>query len=344
MSFVNFDTDWTEVNSHLMEIGIWKTFRNLSLRFPSPDLLPQRIAITDIIKGRPSQQSETVQAEARAQPEALLTEVNERASAKFSAHREDRKDCENSLAYNERGYARHVLDEGFLKVHVWEACLRPFAIEEERENLFWLDPGQIPNWLKIIPTEAKPQQELYGCPDAIVGLRLTAEQAKVVGDMQINVESDLGPASDPSASLDPTFLPLMVCMTLANWQRPCDPMHPESTLLLDRACVRTYAAMVGMRKFYHAANELAQKKNKQLPPQPPLLLPIFIDNYLTIWALEWVPEAERLPNKGLPYRCVMMEMIHMLRNYEHLTILHVWQVRKWAAVLLRTYLEALAEL
>ncbi|KAK0545167.1 hypothetical protein OC846_005781 [Tilletia horrida] len=343
MSFTTFLTNVSEINGRLLEIGIWRTPRNLSVRFPSQETQPIRSAAVSLIRDKPTIETESAVAEARTLPSDLLQEVRSRASAKLAAHGEGRTDRENSLAYNEPGYVRHVLDEDFLKQHVWDACLRPFKVEIE-QGIVHLQPGDIPSWLKVLPTEAQPQQELYRLPDAVIGISLSADEGKIVEKMHINVESDLGPTSDAVAGLDSKFLPLMICMNFANLQRPGDKLHPDSDLVVDRGCVSAYAAVVAMRKFYHGATELAQGKGKELPPAPPLLMPIFVDNYLDIWALEWVPEADRLPNKGKPYRCVKMETIHMGKNYEELTILHVWQVRQWAADLLRAYLKALTEI
>ncbi|KAK0548039.1 hypothetical protein OC846_003130 [Tilletia horrida] len=360
MSFVTFVTNASEVNGRLLDIGIWHgNPHQLRTRFPSQETAALRSILVDHIHNRPIA-ADALEAALEAAVDGqdllqinpvllsrTLDEVKSRARAKLKAHGEDgeRQDRENSLAFNEPGYTRHVLAGKFLKEHVWEACLYPLGREINRMTCCIHDERGMASWIKFVPEEAKPHYELNDVPDAVVGLMLTPKQKRVVRSMNINVESDNGPPPhNPDADVTPELLPLMVCSYFANWARPGDKLHPDSDLFIDRCCVRAYSALVAMRKFYQAAKKLAHDKGKQLPPAPPLLVAIFVDNYLDIWALEGVPEADRATNKGMPYRCAKMETIHMSKHHEETTIIHAWQIRQWSATLLQNYLDALTAL
>ncbi|KAK0532354.1 hypothetical protein OC834_002626 [Tilletia horrida] len=248
---------------------------------------------------------------------------------------------ENSLASNDRGYKRHVLDVDFLRKHVWEACLRPLCTEAD---LVYVTRDELPAWLRLLPVAAQAHRGLFDVADAVIGMRLSDAETEAVRKLEIDVQHDLeddGSASDQGTLFDSNFLPLMVCMTKANLQRGDDKKHPASGLLLDQACLRAYAAGIALRKLQAGAQSRIAEGAAELPAAPPLLIGIFNDNFLDIYGLEVVREDEKKDNREMPYRCGRITMITMGKQAEVDTILRVWQVRHAAAKMLRDYVDAI---
>ncbi|KAK0520833.1 hypothetical protein OC842_006977 [Tilletia horrida] len=364
MSFTVFETNVSRVNRNLLGLRI-----NSSAYPPRVPLLSneegvrsERAELCQLIESSPPSSEPGSVASKVDEVDAFAREVRERAAAKLEAHG-SRKDRENSLASNDRGYKRHVLDVDFLRKHVWEACLRPLCTEAD---LVYITRDELPAWLRVLPVAAQAHRGLFDVADAVIGMRLSDAETEAVRKLEIDVQHDLeddGSASDQGTLFDSNFLPLMVCMTKANLQRGDDKKHPASGLLLDQACLRAYAAGIALRKLQAGAQSRIAEGAAELPAAPPLLIGIFNDNFLDIYGLEVVREDEKKDNREMPYvshryhasqsphrtliaflhgqRCGRITMITMGKQAEVDTILRVWQVRHAAAKMLRDYVDAI---
>ncbi|KAK0530006.1 hypothetical protein OC834_003471 [Tilletia horrida] len=285
-------------------------------------------------------------------PAGVLDEIRQRVDAKAAAEA-GRSDCQNEHEGpdHEPGFARVLLDEGFLREHVWRACLRPFATAED--DVVYLETPELPSWITTVPAEARVRNRTPVSPSAVVGLRLSAAQQDAIQQMQINVASYAPTAdADPSTAADadlgrPSFLPVLVAVNRANLISPLGRASPVSTLFPDLGCFASFACVIALRKMHEYGlkslhSNAGQPSRSPAPAPPPLLVVIFSDHALTVWKQESVfDEQERTANRGCAYRCTLLlnEMMDMRRGSEERTILRMGMLRRWAAGQLRSYLD-----